>query len=281
MTAAVDSALHCKSSPKSHVALIYAVFFASALFVYHVVSDGNFSGVLTLSAMAQSLAFVLLLIQVNLCGSASGISARGLALDAMALCCRLSSTTWLHGYLPYDASGDYLYQLTDIFSLTITLWLLYQVLRVKRHTYDEHEDTFPILPLVVASLVLGMALHADLNARPLFDALWMTSVFIGAFAAIPQLSLIARAGGLAEALTTHHVAALGLSRILSGIFMWQQGEDLTCQPWIPGINHAEMAVLGVHFIHLLLLADFLYFYFTCMVRDGLHIRFKLEGAEYV
>jgi len=265
----------------SSVALVYATFFALALFTFHIVAEGEFSGVLTLSAMTQCLAYVLLVIQIIYTGSASGISARALALEAMGLCCRLSSTTWLLGYLPADASGDYVYQITDIFSLLAIIWLLHQMLIAKRHIYDEHEDNFPAAPLAILALVLAALFHADLNSRPLFDTLWMTSVFVGVLAAIPQLSLIARAGGLKEALTTHHVAALAVSRILSGLIMWGQREDLTCDEWIEGINHSVIAVLFMHAVHLLLLADFFYFYFTSISRDGLQAQLTVDGAQWV
>merc|ERR1719353_308327 len=85
--------------------------------------------------MVQCLALVLLGLQMISTGSASGISARALALDALAICCRLSSTLWLNGYLPVDASGDHLFQIFDLCSLGIVAWLLHQVLVVNRHSY--------------------------------------------------------------------------------------------------------------------------------------------------
>merc|ERR1719352_1837673 len=75
--------------------------------------------------MVQCLAVVLLGLQMLSTGSASGISAKALSLDALALCCRLSSTLWLNGYLPVDASGDHVYQIVDIVSLAIIAWLLH------------------------------------------------------------------------------------------------------------------------------------------------------------
>merc|ERR1719183_1729538 len=87
--------------------------------------------------MVQCLAVVLLGLQTISTGGASGISAKALSLDALALCCRLSSTLWLNGYLPVDASGDYVYQIVDICSLGSIVWLLHQVLVEKRHTYQE------------------------------------------------------------------------------------------------------------------------------------------------
>ena len=81
---------------------------------------GEFSAVLTLSAIFQCLAFCLLGVQA-LAGTTQGISVKSLQLDALALACRLSSTTWLQGYLPFDTTGDYLYQCFDALSLAMVL----------------------------------------------------------------------------------------------------------------------------------------------------------------
>merc|ERR1719265_1373720 len=86
--------------------------------------------------MVQCLAVVLLGLQLISTGSASGISAQALSLDALAICCRLSSTLWLEGYLPADASGDHVFQGIDICSLGVLVWLLHQILVVKRHAYQ-------------------------------------------------------------------------------------------------------------------------------------------------
>merc|ERR1719247_2800773 len=101
--------------------------------------------------MVQCLAVVLMALQMVSTGSASGISARALSLDALAICCRLSSTLWLNGYLPVDASGDHLFQAIDICSLAIIVWLLHQVLVVKRHSYQAEEDDMSILPIAVGA----------------------------------------------------------------------------------------------------------------------------------
>merc|ERR1719272_1034162 len=103
--------------------------------------------------MVQCLAVVLLSLQMLSTGSAAGISAKALSLDALALCCRLSSTLWLNGYLPVDASGDWIFQAIDICSLFIIVWLLHQVLVVKRHTYQAEEDSLPILPMAIVALI--------------------------------------------------------------------------------------------------------------------------------
>jgi len=89
----------------SSVVAAYALFLLGAVSVWHLVADGAFSSILTVSVMIQCLSLVLLGLQLSSAGSAAGISAQTLLLDALALCCRLSSTLWLNGYLPVDATG--------------------------------------------------------------------------------------------------------------------------------------------------------------------------------
>jgi hypothetical protein len=225
--------------------------------------------------MVQCLSLVLLALQMISTGSASGISARALTLDAFAIGCRLSSTLWLNGYLPVDASGDYIFQGIDVCSLCILGWLLRQVLVVKRHTYQAEEDSLKILPMVTGAFILACILHGDMNARKLFDIFWMTGLFVSTVAVLPQLWLITRTGGCVEALTSHHIAAMAASRILSGIFMWHSRNDITCVPWISGLNHASWSILGAHLLHMLLLGDFAYYYVKAVLERGLNCRIEI------
>ncbi|CAL1171558.1 unnamed protein product [Cladocopium goreaui] len=93
-----------KNQP-SLVLAAYMLFTFGSLIVYHFVANGEFSSILTMAQMIQCLAFVLLVIKSCSQGSVAGISGKSLALEALAFVCRLSSTTWLNGYLPVDASG--------------------------------------------------------------------------------------------------------------------------------------------------------------------------------
>merc|ERR1719491_752339 len=202
--------------------------------------------------MVQCLAVVLLALQVVSTGSVSGISARALSLDALAICCRLSSTVWLNGYLPVDASGDHLFQAVDVCTLVMVVWLLHRVVVVQKHTYESTDDSFPVLPMIFVSFILATLLHADMNNRPLFDALWMAGLFMSIIAVLPQLWLVARADGCIEALTSHYIAAMAMSRLMSGAFMWHARFDITCHHWLEGFEHAVWAIGVAHLLHLLL-----------------------------
>jgi len=264
-----------KSANSSGVVLVYVVFVTIAVLVYHLIAEGEFSSVLTLSAVFQCLAFSLLGIQALSTNSVQGISAKSLQLDAIALICRLSSTTWLEGYLPNDQTGDYLYQCFDALSLGMVLWLLYRVLSVQRKTYDANEDTLPAAPFVLACLVLASLLHGDLDDSAVFDSLWMCGLFVSAVAVMPQLFMMTRTRASIPALTSHFVAVMAFARILSGTYMWHAHSEITCEPWIGDFNHAGYAILAAHAVHLMLLGDFAYYYGKNLAMAGLRSPLEL------
>jgi len=270
-----------QGSQRFGVIVAYLLFATVAGLVYRLIAQEEFSSILTLSAIFQCLAFSLLGIQVLSAGSVHGISAKSLTLDAVALACRLSSTIWLEGYLPNDQTGDYLYQIIDAVSLVMVLWLLHRVLCVQRTTYDAEDDVLPAAPFAIGCFVLALLLHGDLNDRPLFDALWMCGLFVSAVAVLPQLWMMTRSLASVPALTSHFIAVMAFSRILSGTYMWHAHSEITCEPWITGFNHSGYAILAAHSIHLLLLGDFAYFYGKTLVSSGLHSSLELPGTFVV
>mmetsp|Transcript_69561 Transcript_69561/g.166838 ORF Transcript_69561/g.166838 Transcript_69561/m.166838 type:complete len:283 (-) Transcript_69561:275-1123(-) len=267
-----------KGVPPTPVLAVYMVFFLGACAVYHLVAQGEFSSILTISVMLQTLAIALLVLQVLSTGSASGISVRALALDACAFTMRLSSTTWLNGYLPVDASGDMVYQAMDIISLLLVLGLIHRICTTLRCSYQESHDTFPCFPLIVGSIVLAALFHADMNDRPIFDTLWMSALFVSVVDVLPQLWLSTQTGGKMEALTSHYIAVMAVSRILSGVFMWHARFDITCAFWIDGFNHASLIILIAHGVHMLLLADFAFIYIKALMKQGLGCRLDLNES---
>jgi hypothetical protein len=268
MVASLMETCTTKMPQKRTVTLVYTAFVAAAVFVYHLIAGGRFSSLLTLSAIFQCLAFSLLGTQVLAAGNVSGISANSLKLDALALAGRLSSTLWFEGYLPADVTGDYLYQAFDLLSLGMVLWLLYRVLNVHCHTYEEEKDTLPAVPFAAVSLLLAALLHGNLDDNRIFDTLWMCGVFISAVAVLPQILMMTRRGGSVPALTSHFVAMMALSRLLSGCYMWNAYREIECDPWIRNFNHSGLSVLAAHAVHLVLLGDFAYFYGTNVAKSG-------------
>jgi len=263
------------------VILVYVVFITVAVMVYHLMAEGEFSSILTLSAIFQCLAFSLLAVQALSTDSVRGISAKSLQLDAIALACRLSSTVWLEGYLPNDQTGDFLYQAFDAVSLGMVLWLLHRVLSVQRKTYEVVEDTLPAAPFVVIAFVLACLFHGDLDDRPLFDALWMCGLFVSAIGVLPQLWMMSRSRKGTPALISHFIAVMALSRVLSGTYMWHAHSEITCVPWIGDFNHSGWSILAAHALHLMLIGDFAYLYGKNLATAGLSSPLEVSEAWIV
>jgi ER lumen protein retaining receptor len=266
------------------VAAAYMIFLAAAILVYRMIAEGEFSSVLTLSALFQCLAFSLLGIQVFTSG-VKGVSAKSLQLDAMALACRLSSTLWLNGYLPDDVTGDMLYQVIDVVSLVLVLVLLHYILNVNKASYNADDDELKAWPFAAGALFFAIIFHGDLNDRPIFDALWMCGLNISAVSVLPQLWMMTHNNTTVQALTSHFVAVMAMSRVLSGSYMWHAHTEITCEPWFFGTEDTcfvtGYAILVAHAVHLLLLADFAYYYVKTLTKSGLTAPLDLPGSWMV
>lgn len=277
--AAASDKLGKPGLPRNAVVGAYGLFAGVGLLVHHLIAEQELSGLLTLSALMQCLAFVFLALQLVTARSSAGISARTLGLEALAMCCRLSSTLWLNGYLPVDASGDWVYQLVDIVSLVVISYVLYQMLTVRRGSYQATDDSFNVKPLVIGSLVLAVILHADMDHKPLFDILWTWGLFIDAVAMVPQLWLISKNRGSVPAITSHYIATMAFSRLLSAIFWYLTMEYVACTPWIGSFNHGAFGILFAHAVHFLTLADFVYYYTRACLSGHLSSGMPLSCTE--
>jgi len=145
-----------KGPKRSDFVYLYLLFAACSSLVYQSYEGLGLSTCITLSASLQFLAYSLLAVKVAQQKSVRGISGKALTCYAVVYCARLSSTTWLLGYLPSDATGDGLYQLLDVMSLSTVLFLLFCVFKKYRHTYQKEEDTFEIKSMLITCFFFAM-----------------------------------------------------------------------------------------------------------------------------
>merc|ERR1719313_2404975 len=82
---------------------------------------------------------------------------------------RLSSTMVKNGYLPVDATGDWVYQASDIASLLLVFQLLFFVHKRYKDTYQSSADTMPIWNVAPVAFLLGFCAHGNLNHSPFFN----------------------------------------------------------------------------------------------------------------
>jgi len=240
--------------------------FASAG-VFWVVAGGSRSFMLTLSAIVHCFGIALLCFQVLSSRTAQGISVGTLMLEGASVALRLSSTTHIEGYIPFDKTGDGFYQCVDGLCLAMVLLLIWRVSVQRRGTTQVVQDTFNVWWLVLASVVLAIPLHANVDDDPVFDTLWMAGLFISVVAQIPQLWLIKQMKGHADALTSHYILASALSVCMGFEYMYEVRNEMTCNEWM-GFNHAAYVILLAHVVHLFILADFAYTYIRALMQKG-------------
>merc|ERR1719421_529216 len=135
MGGAKDSkvAMLCKQT-EDNVLSLYLLFMAAVCLVMQSHDGVGLSTFLTLSVALQFFALVCLHTKVGQ-GNVAGVSKKSLIVQSLVYACRLSSTTWLKGYIPTDSTGDYLYQVLDMFTLFVALRLVYCCAKSHQQSY--------------------------------------------------------------------------------------------------------------------------------------------------
>jgi len=238
------------------VILSYIVFFLGGITLYNALSAG-FSSFLTLSAGLQCLGFVLLAMKVQNQRATTGLSGKMLAMYAVTLCFRLSSTVHLNGYLPVDQTGYWAYQAIEICSLALVAYLMRCTFVTHRSTYQEQHDSFPltIQNMVMGCFILAVLIHPNLDRWTFFDIMWTTGCYLETLSMLPQLWMLSKIGEV-ESLASHFVVLSVLARVCSLIFWYRGFAEL--QPAHGGFNFPGCGVMGAHVAQLLLSCDFVF-----------------------
>ncbi|KAK6590949.1 er lumen retaining receptor 1 [Cryptosporidium xiaoi] len=249
---------HLGLSTQNQLEFLFWLAFCLLMLVgYKYLSDGSFSAILTLSSAFQCFAFMLLASKVNTQCSLSGISLKSQILYSIALTSKLSSTLFFNGYLPVDRSGDWVYQAADVISLIITLLLIYWGYTRLKYQYKFEKDTVNVIIPILFSGLFAVLIHPDLNSYFPADFAWTFSLYLETTAMLPQLIMMTKIGGEVETLTSHYLASLAFSRILSFVFWLFSYKELSPEH---GINIPGWAVMASFALQIILFADFLYEY---------------------
>lgn len=251
--------------------LIWAGFFTVSLFVYFLLSGGDFSFLMTYGAMSRMFGFGILNLKTFKSQRSTGISAKTLQLYSLVFFFRLTSIIRHEGYLPYDKSGDWLYHTIEILALLFTASALYGVTFPFKATYQADCDRFGefnvpqgygAVYLAVPALVIAMFLHPNLNEDFLSDVAWTYAMYLESVAVIPQLYMFNKQkNGVVEIMNAHFVAALGFGRVMEFTFWIYSYHELSTSSGssLPGY----LAIIS-QFLQLVLMVDFFWYYITAV-----------------
>lgn len=223
--------------------------------------------------MCSAFGMTMLLIKTLMGKSSAGISLKSLQCYTVVFFFRLLSIIWHEGYLPFDRSGDFVYQFVEFCSLVMCIVSIVLITGKYKETYRLNDDSFGNLKipsefgalyLIVPSLILAVLIHPKLNNVWWSDICWTFALYTEAVAVLPQLFMFQKAGGVVEAYTSHYVFSLGFARLLQLWFWLSSYHELSDKnSW----SFVGIFVLVAQALQMLLMADFFYFYISS-VRKG-------------
>ncbi|KAK8803568.1 hypothetical protein WA158_001262 [Blastocystis sp. Blastoise] len=258
--------------------LLWTSFIVFIMFAFHFFSDGDFSFLLTLGSMVCCFGFILILIKVITSQSVMGLSLKSLQCYAVVFLTRTIAITRSEGYLPFDRSGDWLYQTIECLTLLVILVVIYCIMVQFRYTHNAHQDTFGnnyvsqklgALLLIVPCLILGFLFHPALAHSYFLDSCWSVSQLLESVAIIPQLTMFTKnRSGEVEPFTSHFVFAQAASRFLNFLFWSSSWKELNRGANWFSSHLAGQTVVCAQITQMILMANYVYHYINSVINDA-------------
>lgn len=228
----------------------------------------------TMGAMLKLFGFALVGYTVVTTGSAEGVSSKTLQAYIVVFTARLLSVLNNPGYLPYDSSGDWFYQVVLICIVVVLSGTVAMIHTKLQPTYEKQMDSlatggnldlphWATVPLLAApALLLAMIIHPSLNSNWLLDTSWTFALYLEAVAAGPQLWMFhkrSESGSDLAPFTTHMVFSLGVAALLHLLFWLSSHDELNTNALFSNGTVGYLTVLAC-IVQVALMGDFLFLY---------------------
>lgn len=250
----------------------WAGFLLAAFALFFLFSDGDFSFLMTLSSLVSMFSFVMVAIKIESSKSCSGVSLKMIECYVLLLFARLCSIIPFEGYLPYDRSGDWLYQTGEAVTLCFAGSIAYMCRVRYRETYDPNSDTVNHFVLILPAIILALIFHPSLNLFMPADVSWTFALYLEAVCVLPQLFMFQKEGK-PEPFTTHFLAGQALAKALS-FFFWISSYTELNGPANSIKQYVGVWVIVMQIVQLVLMGDFIYHYIRC-ISKGVPVQYIL------
>merc|ERR1719454_147091 len=145
---------------KAHEAFhAWCGFSACACLLFWLFSSGDFSFILTLSSLVSLFSFFMIAWKIEARQTARGISSRMMECYILVFGGRLCAIIPFEGYLPFDKSGDWLYQVCEGLALCLAGVIVYQCKVRHAKTYSMHTDALNNIWLILPSFLASLVIH--------------------------------------------------------------------------------------------------------------------------
>merc|ERR1719401_833478 len=223
-----------------------------------VFSSGDFSFLLTLSSIVSVFSFFMVAMTIESTKSVKGVSLKMMECYIAVFLCRLTAIIPYEGYLPFDKSGDWLYQVCEAFGLCLAGSIVYCIRVQYPQTYDSTTDAFNHLWIMGPAALIAIILHPHLNNFWPTDVAWAFALYLESVTVLPQFFMFMKEGR-AQTHTSHFLAAQALSRLMSFVF-WASSFSELSNPDHHIKKFVGHWVVGIQLIQLLVMADFIFHY---------------------
>jgi len=247
---------------KSPMFKVWGGFVVAVITVFVLFSSGDFSFLLTMSSLVSVFSFLMVAIAIQTNKSVAGVSLKMMECYILVFFCRLLAIVPYEGYLPFDKSGDWLYQSCEAVGLCLAGSIVYMCRAQFPSTYSLQTDTLNHFYLIGPAAAIALILHPHLNNFLPSDIAWAFALYLESVTVLPQLFMFMKEGK-AQPHTSHFLAAQALSRLMSFIFWGSSFSELS-NPDHYIKKFVGNWVVGIQLIQLLVMGDFIYHYIRCI-----------------
>jgi len=255
---------------------VWGGFLVTVITIFWVFSSGDFSFLLTLSSLVSMFSFLMVAIAIESSKSVAGVSLKMMECYMLVFCCRLTAIIPFEGYLPFDKSGDWLYQVCEACGLCLSGSIVYCVRVQYPSTYSKETDTLNHLYIIGPTAAIALILHPHLNNFMLTDIAWAFALYLESVTVLPQLFMFMKEGK-AQPHLSHFLAAQACSRLMSFIF-WASSFSELSNPDHYIKKFVGNWVVGIQLIQLIVMGDFIYHYIRC-IQKGIPISEMLTSEN--
>jgi len=206
-----------------------------------------------LSISIEVLGLLVLHHKIQVRSSVKGISGMTMIMYAVVYTIRI----WLA--MPDNWNGDVMHLNIDasfgFISLLLALDILRSVFVTHRSSYQNDLDVLNVKYLIPGCCFLALLVRPQFHTwTTTYSLVWSSCMYMDVLALMPQVMMMSRGGGKVAAPIAHFVAATFLSRVedLSDTIFYHGGGPDEWFSWA--------LVVVVQGMHLVLVADFMYYY---------------------
>lgn len=252
---------------------------AMAMAAFLLLSSFDFSFLLTLSSLVSMASFVMMIITIVRRKSAAGVSRKMMECYMVVFISRLVAIIPYEGYLPFDKSGDWLYQSCEAFGFVGAAVICFLCRCQYASTYNVGADSgCNHVLMMLPTFGVACVLHTNLDGYLPCDIAWAFALYLEAITVLPQLFMFMHEK-TTQPHTSHFLAAQALAKLMSFVF-WASSFSELANEGCPINKYAGHWVVAVQLIQLIIMGDFIYHYVRC-IRKGIPVSELMQFSDSV